>query len=38
MPSFFSGAPKETPSSDFSTTNAEMPLVRARDRSVASTV
>ena len=26
MPSFFSGAPKETPSSDFSTTNAEMPL------------
>ena len=25
MPSFFSGAPKETPSSDFSTTNAEMP-------------
>ncbi len=28
MPSFFSGAPKETPSSDFSTTNAEMPLVR----------
>ncbi len=22
MPSFFSGAPKETPSSDFSTTNA----------------
>ena len=28
MPSFFSGAPKETPSSDFSTTNAEMPLDR----------
>ena len=28
MPSFFSGAPKETPSSDFSTTNAEMPLAR----------
>ena len=25
MPSFFSGAPKETPSSSFSTTNAEMP-------------
>ena len=25
MPSFFSGAPNETPSSDFSTTNAEMP-------------
>ena len=25
MPSFFSGAPKVTPSSDFSTTNAEMP-------------
>ena len=25
MPSFFSGAPKETPSSDFSTTKAEMP-------------
>ncbi len=28
MPSFFSGAPKETPSSDFSTTNAEMPFER----------
>ena len=26
MPSFFSGAPKEKPSSPFSTTNAEMPL------------
>ena len=26
MPSFFSGAPKETPSSDFSTTNAEIPF------------
>ena len=26
MPSFFSGAPKVTPSSAFSTTNAEMPL------------
>ena len=25
MPSFFSGAPKETPSSDFSTTNADTP-------------
>ena len=25
MPSFFSGAPNETPSSDFSTTKAEMP-------------
>ena len=25
MPSFFSGAPKETPSSDFSTTKAEIP-------------
>ena len=28
MPSFFSGAPKLTPSSDFSTTKAEMPLAR----------
>ena len=26
MPSFFSGAPKLTPASDFSTTKAEMPL------------
>jgi hypothetical protein len=25
MPSFFSGAPNETPSSDFSTTKAETP-------------
>ena len=25
MPSFFSGSPKLTPGSDFSTTNAEMP-------------
>ena len=25
MPSFFSGGPKLTPGSDFSTTNAEMP-------------
>ena len=32
MPSFFSGAPKETPSSDFSTTNAEMPSTGIRDR------
>ena len=38
MPSFFSGAPNETPSSDFSTTNAEMPLVRASGSVVASTV
>ena len=34
MPSFFSGAPNETPSSDFSTTNAEMPLRRAVSGSV----
>ena len=27
MPSLRSGAPKETPSSSFSTTNAEMPRV-----------
>ena len=34
MPSFFSLAPNETPASDFSTTNAEMPRLRA-DGSVA---
>ncbi len=38
MPSFFSGAPKETPSSDFSTTNAEMPLLRASGSVTAMTV
>ena len=34
MPSFFSGAPKVTPSSDFSTTNAEIPLLRRASGSV----
>ena len=38
MPSFFSGAPNETPSSDFSTTNAEMPLLRASGSVTAMTV
>ena len=38
MPSFFSGAPKETPSSDFSTTNAVMPLERRSGSVWASTV
>ena len=31
MPSFFSGAPNETPSSDFSTTNALIPLAPSSD-------
>ena len=38
MPSFFSGAPKLTPSSDFSTTNAEMPFERAAGSVTAKTV
>ena len=38
MPSFFSGAPNETPSSDFSTTKAEMPLVRSVGSVTASVV
>ena len=39
MPSFFSGAPNETPSSDFSTTKAVMPLrVRFSGSVTASTV
>ena len=38
MPSFFSGAPKLTPSSDFSTTNAEMPRERALGSVTAKTV
>ncbi len=38
MPSFFSLAPKETPSSDFSTTNAEIPLLRASGSVTAITV
>ena len=38
MPSFFSGAPKETPSSDFSTTNAEIPLARFSGSVTAITV
>jgi hypothetical protein len=38
MPSFFSGAPKETPSWDFSTTNAEMPFERFSGSVTAITV
>ncbi len=38
MPSFFSWAPKETPSSDFSTTNAEMPRERFDSSVIAKTV
>ena len=38
MPSFFSGAPNDTPSSDRSTTNAEMPLARAPGSVTAITV
>ena len=38
MPSFFSGAPKLTPGSDFSTTNAEMPLAPAAGSVTAKTV
>ena len=38
MPSFFSGAPKETPSSDFSTTKALMPFDRASGSVTAKTV
>ena len=38
MPSFFSGAPKETPSSDFSTTKAVMPRVRLDASVIARTV
>ena len=38
MPSFFSGAPNETPSSDFSSTKAEMPLDRAEASVTAMTV
>ena len=38
MPNFFSGAPNETPSSDFSTTNAEMPLERFYGSVTAMTV
>ena len=38
MPSFFSGAPKETPSSDFSTTKAQMPLERFSGSVTAITV
>jgi hypothetical protein len=38
MPSFFSGAPKLTPVSAFSTTNAEMPRDRAPGSVTAKTV
>ncbi len=38
MPSFFSGAPKETPGSPFSTTKAEMPRLRFSGSVTASTV
>src|SRR4029453_4520274 len=38
MPSFFSGAPKLTPGSDFSTTNAEMPRLPASGSVTAKTV
>ena len=38
MPSFFSGAPKETPSSAFSTTKAEMPAERFVGSVTAKTV
>ena len=38
MPSFFSGAPKLTPGSDFSTTKAEMPRDRADGSVTAKTV
>ena len=38
MPSFFSGAPNETPSSPFSTTNAEMPAALLSGSVTAKTV
>jgi hypothetical protein len=38
MPSFFSGAPKLTPSSDFSTKKAEIPFAPAEGSVTANTV
>ena len=38
MPSFFSGAPKVTPSSDFSTTKADIPFERCAGSVTAITV
>ena len=38
MPSFFSGAPNDTPSSAFSTTNALIPLDRRSGSVTAKTV
>ena len=38
MPSFFSGAPKVTPGSDFSTTNALIPRLRFSGSVTAITV
>ena len=38
IPSFFSGAPNETPGSDLSTTNAEIPAPRLSGSVTANTV